>query len=411
MTQPARLRTTYYSNDKKTRYRGNDLQNFRFNDELLISQADRDLAQRRFPNVFFALDHPALREDFKRIDKQANKAKSYSRTIGCFALGFAIISLLAFPLEPLIKTIWLEADQARSIFRAMAIAGAGCGLLAVIFGNFGIWFGKSKRNWLQHRLMTERLRQWHAQYVIAHAPDIVDAMKSPDKTADLIKARDLSYGRFQRSFLGQISSEYTKFTLRTAVGHSGQTVINPTGHQSFWIEPDWEAKATRSVAKADKDLLADIYAAYEETRLLGQVQYTNYILSSEGKFWSLPAKQALILGNITFGFVMFAFVANFIALISAIWPTFPIGQSVLGSIAISFAILAVGVRAIEEGLRPQRELRRMEFYAASVQHARDAFASARSQIKKVEAVSQLERASFEEMIEFLSTNERAKFVL
>lgn len=390
---------------------GHSLQNFRFNDELLISKADRDLAQRSFPKLFFALDHPALRDVFKQIDRKANQAKSISRTIGCFALGFAIISLLAFPLEPLIKAIWLEADQARSIFRAMAIAGALCGLLAVMFGNFGIWFGKSKRRWLQNRLITERLRQWHAQHLIAHAADIIAAIKSPDKTADFIAARDLAFGKFQRSFIGQVGSEYTKFTLRTAAGHSGQTVINPSGYRSFWIEPDWEKKAARPISAADKDLLDSIYLAYEETRLLGQIQYTNYILSSEGKFWSLPAKQAMILGNVTFGLVMFAFVANFVALISAIWPSFPIGQSVLGSVAISFAILAVGVRAVEEGLRPQRELRRMEFYAASVQHARNSFAAARSQKKKVEAVSQLERASFEEMIEFLSTNERAKFVL
>ncbi|MBR9833653.1 MAG: hypothetical protein GYB42_00310 [Alphaproteobacteria bacterium] len=384
---------------------------FRFNDELLISQVDQDLAKRRFPRIFFALDHPTLREDFTRIDRLANRAKARSRFIGLCALILATVSLLAFPLEPLIKAIWLEADQARSIFRIMALIGASCGLLAILFGNFGVWFGKSKRKWLQYRLMTERLRQWHSQHLISHAAEIVEAAKAPEKIADFNMARELAYGRFQRSFLGQIASEYTKFTLRTAAGHSGQTVINPTGYRSFWIDPEWQAKAGATVAKADKLILDEINAAYEETRILGQMQYTNYILSSEGKFWSLPAKQAMFLRNATFGLVMFAFSANFVALLSAIWPQFPIGQSVLGSIAISFAILAVGVRAVEEGLRPQREIRRMEFYAASVQHARDNFAAARSQAKKVEAASGLERASFEEMIEFLSTNERARFVL
>lgn len=384
---------------------------FRFNDELLISQVDQDLAKRRFPRIFFALDHPALREDFRRIDRLANRAKTRSRFIGLCALVLAIISLLAFPLEPLIKAIWLEADRARSIFRIMALIGATCGLLAILFGNFGIWFGKSKRKWLQYRLMTERLRQWHAQHLISHTADIIEAVKSPDKIAEFNMTRELAYGRFQRSFLGQIASEYTKFTLRTAAGHSGQTVINPSGYRSFWIDPEWQTRAAKPIAKVDKPILDEINSAYEETRILGQIQYTNYILSSEGKFWSLPAKQVTFLSNATFGLVMFAFSANFVALLSAIWPQFPIGQSVLGSIAISFAILAVGVRAVEEGLRPQREIRRMEFYAASVQHARDNFAAARSQAKKVDAASALERASFEEMIEFLSTNERARFVL
>ena len=274
----------------------------------------------------------------------------------------------------------------------------------------GVKNGPSPK-WLQQRLITERLRHWHAQYLLAHAVEIVAAAKDDAARTKFLADRALAFGLFKHTFIDQIASEYTKYTLRTAASHSGQTVINPSGYRSFWIDPAWEKRAARAVPKADQDILTELYNAYAETRILGQVQYTNYILSSEGKFWSLPAKQAKILDNTGIGLVLFAFVANFIALISAIWPSFPIGQSILGSVAISFAILAVGVRAVEEGLRPKREIRRMELYAASVQHARDEFAAARTPAKRLAAASLLERASFEEMIEFLSTNERARFVL
>ena len=134
---------------------------FRFNDELLLSEADRDLAKASYPNIFFAMDNPALREEFHRVDELAIKAKNTSRRIGCAALVFATLSLLTFPSEPLIESLWpSEASQA-DIIRSLGVLGAVFGILALVFGNLGLGFGKVKRSWLQKRLITERLRQWH----------------------------------------------------------------------------------------------------------------------------------------------------------------------------------------------------------------------------------------------------------
>ena len=127
--------------------------NFRFNDELLLSEHDRDIAQQSYPNVFFALDHPALRAEFERVDGLAVKAKNRSRRIGCAALVFATLSLLTFPLEHVIKGIFPSLAQQPALFQDLAIAGACFGILALIFGNLGLGFGKVKRNWLMKRLM------------------------------------------------------------------------------------------------------------------------------------------------------------------------------------------------------------------------------------------------------------------
>jgi hypothetical protein len=62
-------------------------------------------------------------------------------------------------------------------------------------------------------------------------------------------------------------------------------------------------------------------------------------------------------------------------------------------------------------LRPEREKRRMQFYAAAINHASTSFDAARTHNKHIEAMSLLERASFDEMVEFISSNERARFVL
>jgi hypothetical protein len=47
----------------------------RFNDDLLISDHDQDLAKTEYPEIYHVLDHPDLRDEFLRYDEVANKAK------------------------------------------------------------------------------------------------------------------------------------------------------------------------------------------------------------------------------------------------------------------------------------------------------------------------------------------------
>lgn len=384
---------------------------FRFNDELLLTEADRSLAQKTYPTVFFALDNPELREEFLRVDEIAKKAKSRSHRIGFSALVFATLSLLTFPAEPIVKGIWQSSTEYAIMFQYLTILGAVFGFLALILGNLSLGFGKFKRSWLQQRLITERLRQWHAQYLTAHMVEIAEIAANSFDASDWVSKRAVAFERFKRGFIDQIGSEYAKYTISSAASFSGQSVSDPSAKAAFWIDETWAGAAARKPDKANQSALNEVYRAYEETRMLGQIQYTNYVLSADGPFWSSPSKQTHILGNLSYILVMLAFVSNFVALVSAVWPGFPLDWPLLSSLAISFAIIAVGVRAMLEGLRPERENRRMQFYASAINHAGKSFDAARSHGKRIEAASMLERASFDEMVEFISSNERARFVL
>ncbi|MEM9570917.1 MAG: hypothetical protein AAF996_05590 [Pseudomonadota bacterium] len=389
---------------------------FRFNDELLLSEEDRNLANSAYPNVYFALDHPELRDEFQRIDKLANTAKRASRRVGCAALIFATLSLLTFPIAMFLQGIFSEAQLRDDFLLVLGILGASFGILALIFGNLGLGFGRLKRKWLQQRLITERLRQWHAQHLVAHAADIAWVAGSDEDRGAWLAQRALAFARFKRRFIDQIGSEYTKYTNVSAAAYSGQSIVDPRETVEFWIDKEWAKTATKRPEDADNPHLAELYRALEETRIRGQIQYTNYVLSSDGKFWSSPAKQLHILGNLSYVLVLLSFIANFFALIAAI-ATGLLNQGsdalweVPSALAITFAILAVGARAMLEGLRPQRETRRMQFYAAAVDHAANRFAEARTHNKRIEAASLLERASYDEMVEYISSNERARFVL
>lgn len=384
---------------------------FRFNDELLLKDEDLKLAEQSYPDIFFAMNHPELREEFKRVDALAVKAKNKSRWIGCAALIFATLSLLTFPSEPMAQRVLSTVADPGEVVRILAILGASFGLLALVFGNIGLGFGRVKRNWLQTRLITERLRQWHAQYLVAHAVEIAKAAGSQERINTFEDKRSLEFKRFKRTFIDQIGSEYTKFTNVSAAAYSGQSIIDPEETNAFWIDPNWAKEANVKPGDSDQAALRQLYDAIDATRIRGQIQYTNYVLSSDGKFWSSPAKQLHVLGNLSYILVLLAFVANFAALVYAVWRSDAAELPFLSSFGIACAIIAVGARAMLEGLRPQRETRRMQFYAAAVSHAGDTFVKARTHNKRIEALSRFERASYDEMIEFISTNEHARFVL
>ena len=384
---------------------------FRFNDELLLTESDRTLAEKSYPNIFFALDHPELRDEFTRVDSLSVRAKSRSRRIGFAALVFATLSLLTFPAEPLIESIGSSDLEYDIMFQFLTIFGAIIGLLALFFGNLGMGFGRYKRSWLQKRLITERLRQWHAQYIVAHSAEIAAIATTGMGRKEWIDQRSVAFQRFKRAFIDQIGSEYAKYTISSAAAFSGQSVSDPTAAKAFWIDETWAKSAEAKLNKAHQPAIEELYRAFDETRMLGQIQYTNYVLSADGAFWSSPSKQLHVLGNLSYILVILAFLANAVALISAVWPGFPIGWQALSSLAISFAIIAVGVRALLEGLRPERETRRMQFYANALNHAKKTFDAARSHSKHVDGMAMLERASYDEMVEFISSNEQARFVL
>ncbi|MGE5217503.1 MAG: hypothetical protein ACM3SP_10930 [Chloroflexota bacterium] len=68
-------------------------------------------------------------------------------------------------------------------------------------------------------------------------------------------------------------------------------------------------------------------------------------------------------------------------------------------------------RAVEEGLQPEREIERYQQYRSAVRAILDRFDEALSQKSKLVVMRDMERLAFDEMRNFLITNERARFVM
>ena len=93
---------------------------YRFNDDLLLGEGDRQQAQKLFPAVFHVLNHPELQALFRSFDESANAAKAKSRRFGLTAICLAVFSLLVTSAEPLYRDLQDQVQQVISFAAALA---------------------------------------------------------------------------------------------------------------------------------------------------------------------------------------------------------------------------------------------------------------------------------------------------
>jgi hypothetical protein len=126
----------------------------KFNDDLLVTPRDRELAADTFHDVLHVLDFPELRDLFSTYDVPAKRAKRHRRAIGSVAIAVGVGALLGASVA------LLHDKDAAQWPRYVAGASALMGVLSLLLGSVGALAGPSKRRWLCSRLMTERLRQF-----------------------------------------------------------------------------------------------------------------------------------------------------------------------------------------------------------------------------------------------------------
>ena len=78
---------------------------------------------------------------------------------------------------------------------------------------------------------------------------------------------------------------------------------------------------------------------------------------------------------------------------------------------IAIAIVALLIRAFQQGLQPEREAERYQQYRSALLRVREQFEAAETPMEKLDSMRQVERVSFDEMRNFLISNERVSFVV
>lgn len=366
----------------------------KFNDDLLLEEHDRKLIARKYPTVLHVLDHPELRQLFLQYDEPANRAKRNGRIAGLAAIAFGFMALAIAALEyPM-----THPAGGRLLRLALATSSAVCGIICVLIGSIGVLFARRKLEWLHHRLMGERIRQFHLQTLVYRLPEILMSLKDDAAKAAFTSERALWFEAFTTRFVGKLDAAFVEMTREDNDGgrwlHEGRKEL-PKLRESKELEP--------------------LFDAYRELRILHQIGYANYKLQNDYKILSdMPWRQAQILSQIS----LIAIALLCVIHVGVLWDAFFTGSvwAVFASnsiyvVTIWIALAALAVRAVEQGLQPEREVERYQQYRSALRAILDRFDLAETQGEKIQIMEEMERLSFDELRNFLITNERAKFVI
>jgi hypothetical protein len=350
-----------------------------YNDDLLKTPADQARARAQYPDVAFALIFPELLAKLAVADLLANRTKRGLMQRGLGSVVLVTGALLATAALQFVK--W-PAELTRGIAVAAAVFGVVGGVLGIT---------NRPKQWLEYRLVTESLRQFHFRLLIQLAPEILEAASSKHieaferKRTALLDAVEQDVSKRRESLLDAIIDEPE---LSAGGG------IDPVPDSSVFDNP----------------VGTQLLAAYRNLRILRQRQYADRKLTKRGHIFSpFAGDQALELSRFAFGLVAVLLTVD---VTSAILESFKheAASQLLHLLGIWTAILALALRAVEEGLKPRTEVERYRHYQATTGRILERFDAADTR-GKLHAAEALEQAAYDEMIIFLRAHNEARFVM
>jgi len=298
-----------------------------FNDDLLTHKGDSTFARKRFPRIRHVLDHAALRTEFAKYEKAANKARTQVRLLGFVAVAASTLALVALVTRPLWPyTSWMRWPAAVIEF---------AGMLAAIIAIGGLWLGAWKHRWLTNRLMTERLRQWHFQLVVRRGEEIEASCKGEDAVAAFQKVRDQWLAHFLKGYQGHLDSQL-------------ESAISGPIDKMAWLHD------LSSPYDDYTDTLHDIFDAYELLRFDHQYGYALYKLESTTNkpFWQFlkwpPSVQRAALSGISSSCFLGALILSMLLICGDLFAFPDRIEMYLRTAAIVLAIFGTALRTIQE---------------------------------------------------------------
>jgi hypothetical protein len=366
----------------------------KFNDDLLLQESDRKLALAKYPAIFHVLDHAELRHLFSKYDVRATRAKGTGLITGILAIGFGFGALGIAALE-------LLHTHPTTYGVALAVISGLCGVLSFLIGSVGVLFAGRKRNWLRCRLMGEKIRQFHFQLLLFRIPEILASLKDDAAKGLFLSKRNLWFESFKAQLVGKLDSAFA------AIIHEEES-INP------WLHEDETEQELATEMWGNKEL-KPIFDAYRELRIVHQLDYTNYKLQDDHRIISvMPRRQLTIISLFIFAWILLLVVMHVGVLAGSLFhdSIFTLFQSREAIVVIIWlALAALATRAIEQGLQPEREIERYQQYRSGIRAILERYDEAKSQNAKIAIMREMERLAFDEMRNFLVTNERSRFVM
>jgi hypothetical protein len=226
----------------------------KFNDDLLLTDHDRKLANKSFPELAHVLDFPEVRELFLRYEVPSNLAKRRRRRAGMTAVVLGVLALLGASAEPLYRGI------PAPMLPILGGISATLGILSVLIGAFGVLGTKSKQQWLCGRLMTEKVRQFQFQMLVSHAPTILASINDPAATDQFLELRRKRLFAFELDHEGHLAGKLND-------------VLADNAEEEFWLHESENTPEAGTIG------LLELFSAYRLLRFQHQIQYANSLVS------------------------------------------------------------------------------------------------------------------------------------
>lgn len=382
----------------------------RYNDDLLLGEEARKRAESEFADVYHIINNTALQDRFREVNTEANRSKRTSQVAGIYAVLLAFVALACAATE----SAWAQSPEFWR--KVIAAVSATMGVASLIIAGRRFLLGKRKKAWLEHRLYTERLRQYHFQSFIQRIESIAVSLKSRSDKSEYIKDRDARFHAFEQNLMKKKETylhEILDTKTRPHVWLHGSTVTTPPA-------PDTDVDLSR------------IFKAYDIFRFAEQEGYAIYMLRPDNKTkdedsknakprkglndWiiSLPLRQKRKwLNHAWLASMTLLVVAHVAIVLGQLLPVhYPHSiEKTIHVLIVVLALLAIAAKTLSEGFALSREIERYEEYYAVVHALRKEFKAADNVAEKLRLMAELEKASYEEMRVFLRSNDEATFVM
>lgn len=354
------------------------------NDDLLISQYQRDLLESLFPGSVAVFDFPELRALFEGFDKSADANRKRRQRNGFRAILVAGIGAALAALLPIVDL--LGGEISRSLFALAAIltlVGFGWAMLLILVD-------KHKEAWLEHRLLTERLRQFYFQQLLSDHCLAARALADPTALCAWKNKRAHALTLFEAWLNRPRSSELL-------------AVINDVNLHAAWLDESW----TRYPALEQGVALGDYFAILRMQRVGVQRNYVREKLAAGVASPVSRLKAAQVTSWVLTLTTISLTSVSAILLFDGTTTKSPLFAVLASSIAL-VGVLATLVRVLAEGLQLRPDCDRYHWYCDAISEVEARLNNPDPTVRMV-ALQEFERTSYRELRDFVKTHAEARF--
>ena len=352
------------------------------NDDLLLHQSARDQLELEFKGALRVFDWEDMRGLFEKFNLKAGISRKSHQRLALFFVSLAGSGAL-------LTTVLTGVEGANPVWWWMAALMSCTGLICTL--GFSVFRG-SKQEWLENRLLTERLRQFYFQFMISDPALAAEAMHDESAFQKWQEKKVLAFKYFKA---------WSECNLSTAM----KSVMLDSNNKQLWQLSEW--RVSPALPKESKWL-----SAYFE--ILGQrrirIQRT-YVQEKISPGFSSP----VTMNN---AYLVFSYFSGVAAVVLAVLSAYMVGKgedyahlaALCVSALASIGVLNIYAKIVSDGFQFAQEAERYTEYRDKIDGIEGEFNNA-DPSTKLNCLRRFEGASYDELRLFLKSNYEKNFAI